>query len=175
MRFTILLLICLLGVVGLHAQRGTVLVYGDINLDVYGGTSKQSIFSIRPGVGYQFTDHMTAGVDFSYLKFKIGSSDNIKKYSVGPFIRFSMPLNDWFGVYSQLGAGYVSQPSANLTGFYGQIFPALYLKVKDNFGLNFSTGALNFEKLGDSWELHFRYGIIPTIGVSANFGGKRNE
>jgi len=158
------------------AQKGSILLYGNIDIlsTKYSEDDKESHFSINPGIGYQFSDHMTAGVDLAFTQWKV-NDDKITQLNAGPFFRYSMPIAGIFSAYTQVGVGYASLKTEDTqSGFYAYVFPAIFMQVHNGFGLNFSTGRLSYDKIGDISSFGFNYGIVPTIGVSVNFGGNKS-
>src|SRR6218665_3290466 len=115
-----LLSICLLALTafGAQAQKGSVLVFGDINYSSNkdGATPElhtQSI-GINPGVGYQFSKHFTVGVVGGVGLTTDKYSNNDKYYSTqnwqaGVFFRYTKNLSKVFAFYTQLEGTYGSR------------------------------------------------------------------
>ena len=190
-----MLLILALSVFGFaNAQKGTVLVGGNIDyttrtVETPTGKIKMNTFDFSPKVGYQFHDNWTAGAEFT-----IGSSkqdalmNEIKNntYKVGAFVRYTMPLNETFSVFADLGAGFQNlkgkvYDQGNLTseskanGFYTDLTPALFINMKKGFGLNFSIGGLGYTSYSydnvdiDEHSFYFNFGKTISVGISKNF------
>lgn len=173
--------------IGAKAQKGTLLVYGNAGLSTTKNAADQktTTLGIHPGVGYQFSDHWTAGVYFDYDHYKNADASKSNSYGVGPFVRYAEPLGGIFSVYGQLQAGYAhsknevnvggvtSKTTAN--GFETKFFPAIFINVKNNFGLNFDFGGIAFNtskvkgasSSSNSFDVNF--GKTINIGISKNF------
>ena len=84
-----------------NAQAGSILLYGDLNVSTgkTAGESSYSSLSINPGVGYQFNDNWTAGLQFGIGSTSdeigtTGNKDKTSEFNVGPFIRYTKKLGD---------------------------------------------------------------------------------
>lgn len=174
------------------AQEGTLLVGGNVGLSTSKspGTPndpKSSSFSIAPLVGYQFNENWTAGVtaDFSTSKYTNSSNVVTTKNSgvaVGPFVRYTKTLSNIFSIYGQaqalfgtdksFGTKYQSSTSVNL-------FPAVFINIKNGFGLNVDFGGIGFgsnKPTGGSASNSFNvnFGSTANIGITKNFSlGKK--
>ena len=196
---TFLFAVALLAATASFAQKGSILVGGDLNLQATkdpnsnGYTTSVFAFSISPLIGYQFSNAWTAGLVLGYTYFQakqggvLGNNSN-NVYSVGPFVRYTRPLNSWLSIYGQLQAtredeGKIST-DANGTPqdtYVGDIklFPGLFFDVKNGFGINVSFGGLegsieNVKHFGTIQEsLALTFGNTILVGVSKNFGGHR--
>ncbi|MCI9846627.1 outer membrane beta-barrel protein [Flavobacterium pectinovorum] len=190
-----MLLILALSVVGFaNAQKGTILVGGDIDyttrtVDAETGKIKMNSFDFSPKVGYQFHDNWTAGAEFTISSLKQdGQMSEVKNnaYKVGAFVRYTMPLSETFSVFADLGAGFtaskgkaynnddlISESKAN--GFYTDLTPALFINMKKGFGLNFSIGGLGYTTYSydnvdiDERSFYFNFGKTISVGISKNF------
>ena len=106
-----------------NAQKGTILVAGNINFNTFkqdqGETNvTNSSFSFNPKIGYQFHDKWIVGVTGgissgkresttpAFLIFSTSTEDKTSGYSAGAFVRYSRQLNEIFSVYADLSAGY---------------------------------------------------------------------
>jgi opacity protein-like surface antigen len=184
-----------------NAQKGTILVGGNIGYssektDRQDENRKSNSFTFSPKVGYQFHDNWTVGGEFALSSSKSSLSlpnnaieDSESKYNalkVGAFVRYSVPLNEIFSVFADLGVGFQNQKTKNyingsLTskskadGMYAGITPALFINMKKGFGLNFSIGGLGYETLSlddngaDNSKFYFNFGKTVNIGISKNF------
>jgi len=145
-----MLLILALSVFGFaNAQKGTVLVGGDIGyttrtFDNNVSKLKTHSFDFSPKVGYQFHENWTVGTEFTISTSK--QNDGIydsksNNYQVGAFVRYTMPISDIFSVFADLGAGYhyykgKSYDNGNLIseakadGLYTDLTPALFINMK---------------------------------------------
>lgn len=184
-----------------NAQKGTILVGGNIgysseNVDRQIEERKSNSFSFSPRVGYQFHDNWTVGGEFTFSssKFEVSLPNNIgdeseSKYNafkIGAFVRYTVPLNETFSVFADLGVGFQNQKDkdyingsivseSKADGMYAGITPALFINMKKGFGLNFSIGGLGYETLNfdtsstDVRKFYFNFGKTINIGVSKNF------
>jgi len=172
------LLLSVAGLAGVQAQSNTLLVYGTVN---YTTTkvdgSKNNNFSLSPGVGYQWNDNWTGGLNLSVGSAK---TDMVKEssFSVGPFIRYTQPLAGVFAIYGQLNTNYLSGKvgNVNYNGFGATLFPAIGVNLKNSFALNFTFGSINFssQKFDGSSPAATNFGIAfgsgAGFGISKNFG-----
>lgn len=178
------------------AQKGSILVQGNIgytNQSIPGNAFNPKIttntLDFNPTVGYQFSNHLTVGLtsDLSTEKASGGGnsvSDN--SFDLGPFIRYTKSLSDIFSVYGQLQGVYgsykdqITAAPATLEGnrVNVQVFPAVFINLKNNFGLNLNIGGLSYRtdlpKGGSSTNtFNVNFGQEVNVGVSKNFGGRK--
>ncbi|MFH6943674.1 outer membrane beta-barrel protein [Flavobacterium sp. FlaQc-50] len=178
------------------AQKGTVLVGGNIDyssttVDYRTDEFKSNKFSFSPRVGYQFNDNWTVGGEFTISSSKNDSNARFEEGKTsgsrfGAFVRYSVPLNQTFSVFADLGAGFQNQTEKGYTsngvytktkadGVYVGVTPALFINMKKGFGLNFSIGGLGYETLSydnngaDVSSFNFNFGKTASIGISKNF------
>lgn len=163
-----------------HAQKNTLLVYG--NLDIASAKSaagiKSSSFGLSPGLGYQWNDNWTGGVNLNVQSGKYGSPEvKASSFSVGPFVRYAYPLSDIFAVYGQLNTNALTGKVADVksSGFEAKLFPAIGVNLKNGFALNFNFGSLGFStakaKGADSAsQFGLSFGSGAGFGISKNFG-----
>lgn len=177
-----------------NAQKGTVLVSGNVNYtseknsnDTF--TAYQN-FGFSPKVGYQFTDNWTLGVEstFNQNKWENNFSNNqkVNYFSIGTFARYSKPLNDSFSFFTDLGIGFQnrkeffsdssSTESINKAqGFYANLQPKIFLKIKNNFGINFGLGGLTYSSFNNQDSnntvnsFNVNFGQAYTVGIQKNF------
>jgi hypothetical protein len=192
-----MLLILALSVFGFaNAQKGTILVGGNIGYTSEKtereiASAKNNVFQFSPKIGYQFHDNWTAGIEFSVVTSKSNLGEGEGKantFKTGAFVRYTMPLNETFSVFADLGAGFQNQKIKNYEngslvsdnkadGFYTGITPALFINMKKGFGLNFSIGGLGYETLNynisgsdvDYSKFFVNFGQTFNIGISKNF------
>lgn len=169
------------------AQEGTVLLYGNVgynsNNPAVGET--ENTFTINPGIGYQFNENWTVGANLGIESQKDGEFKS-SAFSAGPFVRYTESLSNTFAIYMQLQGGVLSNKFENpgqadfkTNGFNAGLFPAVFVNVNKNFGLNFSFGGINYtsvkvdgaSKSSSIFDINF--GQSFNIGVSKNFGGKK--
>lgn len=171
------------------AQEGTILVYGNVgyNSTKLAGDDATNSFSFNPGVGYQFDNNWTVGANLGLSSIS-QSGDKFTSLSAGPFVRYAESLSNTFAMYMQLQGGIVSgkfenegQPDLKYNGFNAGLFPAVFINVNKSFGLNFSFGGLSYESQkfdganSSSSILDFNFGQTVNIGISKNFGCKKNK
>ncbi|AWK04153.1 hypothetical protein HYN56_07865 [Flavobacterium crocinum] len=190
-----MLLILALSVFGFaNAQKGTILVGGNIgytstNREFQTGKDKNNQFNFSPRVGYQFNDNWTVGGEFVVASTKIESEgvadSKLNNFKAGAFVRYSVPLNETFSVFADLGAGFqneknklnsaIGESESKADGLYAGLTPALFINMKKGFGLNFSIGGLGYETLSydnngpDVNSFYFNFGKTVNIGISKNF------
>ena len=169
-----------------NAQTGSFLVGGSIDI---GSTktpstpnnTKNTTFSFSPTVGYQFTDNWTAGLvaDIGSTKYTnaAGVSTKTNAFDIGPFIRYAKSLSSVFAVYRQLQGAFGTSKVGDLKSNTAAIsaFPAVFINVKNGFGLNFNVGGIGYNSIkpsggsaSNSFDLNF--GKTVGIGISKNFG-----
>ena len=183
-----------------NAQKGTYLVSGSVGfysqkVNSSRNHATQNNFGIMPKVGYQFTDYLTVGVqtNASFTKNETDSGNGKSNYyGIGAFVRYSKPLSEIFEVYADLGSGY-NFGSGNYTntnsttvntnksnGFGVSVTPALLLKIKNGFALNFGFGGLGYNSNKVTFEndsnnfqktknFEFTFGQTFSAGISKNF------
>lgn len=168
------------------AQTGSVLVGGNVSIE--SNSDDQTNLEFSPFVGYQFNKNWTAGLALSVASQKIddfGSTVKVSALTVGPFLRYTQPLSDIFSVFGQLEAQYATAKSkadgttiGEANGFGLNLYPAVFVNVKNGFGLNFDFGGLTYVTLkpdGGSAVNNFRFNFGKTvnIGISKNFGKRK--
>lgn len=182
------------------AQKGSVLLYGDLSF----GSSKNSAetkntsFDFNPGVGYQFNNNWTAGLNLGIGSDKTtpaGTTPTITKnsnFNVGPFVRYTQPLAGVFSIFGQLNANYLSgktktevgsvSAESKYDGFGINLFPAIGVNLKNNFALNFNFGGLGYTTTknkaagsNSSNSFGLTFGQFMNIGISKNFGGSKKK
>ncbi|MGG9972740.1 outer membrane beta-barrel protein [Ferruginibacter sp. SUN002] len=178
------------------AQKGSVLLYGNLtgrSSNDAGGTQSATIV-VNPGVGYQFSDHFTAGINLSVDADKTEttpSSDNYNKnlyLNFGPFLRYTKTLNNLFSAYAQLNLNYLSQKytpytgsSTKYAGFNGNITPALSLNVHKGFAINFNLGGIEYTSVGlkgssaKNNSFNVTFGNTIGLGIQKTFACKKSK
>ena len=168
-------------VVGVRAQSNTLLVYGNVNVDSQkAGNTTVNSYNFSPGVGYQWNNNWTAGINLG-LSGRSNTINSITAKSsdvaVGPFVRYMQPLIGPFAIYGQFNANFLS--GKDYSGFQGTIFPAIGVNLKNNFALNFTFGSLGFTSIkadgaaDATTNFHFGFGSGAGFGISKNFGLKK--
>ncbi len=183
------------------AQKGTVLVGGDLGFNFENNKNtevKTSSISFNPMVGYQFTDKWTAGVigvsTFGQTEDVNGNTTVTNKNNElggGLFVRYTQPLSSLFSLYVQaqgftsvtkteteteIGNSSITTKGNDLNKFGVNIFPAVFVNLKNNFGLNFNFGGLNMNSSKVDTDgakaitnAGFNFGKTVNIGVTKNF------
>jgi len=189
----VLFILALVSLSYANAQKGTYLVSGNLSFfstnNNQEGFSDQINFGISPKVGYQFSDNWTVGVETGLFSQKWTNETFFENKNtgtaVGGFVRYSKPLTETFSLFADFGLGYthrnesLSDVDVNTTtrydGFYGQFQPLLFLKVKNNFGINFGLGGISFNSINNRASnntentFSFNFGQAFTVGVQKNF------
>lgn len=172
----LLLAVVLLVTTMMNAQKGSILVGGNIGYSSEKiGDIKTEGFDFSPKAGYQFTDKWTLGVEGSILNYKESGFESEQAYRVGAFTRYSVPLSDLFSFYTDFGIGYEERTIDKTKGIYSTLTPALFINMKKGFGLNFSIGGINYDNLSGKGvpreeRFGFDFGKTFSIGISKNFG-----
>lgn len=132
MKKLILALLAVAAVGTANAQKNTFLVYGNAGVNwgktdmgAATGTAEATNWNITPGVGYQFNNHLTVGLQGGYASAK--SINDVKavapagtkttsvnrEYQIGAFFRYTQPLTGIFVMWTQLDLGYLSGKQTN--------------------------------------------------------------
>jgi hypothetical protein len=182
---TIMVAAILLGfAAGAKAQNNTLLIYGNAGYASEKNDAKLSSYSFRPGIGYQFTDNWTAGINVGVWGDKRRDDGGYVKNNhleAGPFIRYAYPLGSVFAVYGQMDVNYLHHKQnntvANTTfrsnGVAARIWPALAANVYKGLALNFKFGEIGYttektKEIGNkshrfladfNWTTGFQFGI----------------
>lgn len=187
MKKVVTLSLLMISFVVVKAQTGSVLVGGNVGIET--NSDDESTLSFSPYVGYQFSKNWTAGVAFDYASQKeedAGMELKASAIAVGPFVRYTQPISDIFSVYGQLSAQYASAKTefdgttlGKASGFGLNLYPAVFVNVKNGFGLNFDFGGVTYASLkpeggSSSSAFQFNFGKTVNIGISKNFGGKKD-
>lgn len=172
------------------AQQQSILAAGSIGIATAKSPSspndnKQTNFSFNPTLGYQFTNHWTAGIVADLQNSKNTNSNNTvtknSNFGAGPFVRYTKSLSDIFSLFGQLqGAFGTNKFNGIKTGSYTTVnaFPAIFVNVKNGFGLNFNIGGISYNSYkptGGSANTGFNvtFGQSANIGISKNFSFKK--
>lgn len=190
-----------------NAQKGSILVSGSVNYsnsknsnNLNDSNSKNYAFGFSPKIGYQFADNWTVGMKSQIIMSKndvFEESTNETSYSksnnyyIAPFVRYTKKMSDLFSVFGDLDAGFnfgeytYSQSNNSITsfgkqnGFEANFTPAIYLNLKNNFGLNFGIGGVSFTSItgeynGSEFEsksnsFNLNFGQSFSVGIQKNF------
>ncbi|MEX6686087.1 hypothetical protein QTN47_01195 [Danxiaibacter flavus] len=173
---------------GAKAQKGTTLLYGNVDLTTMKDYSQ---VGFNPGVGFGFGENWTVGANLGIYAAK----DKNPGFQAGPFLRYTKKLSEVFSLFGQLNAGYANvegvftgnmngfpmvdgNPELKGNGFGANITPAIFINVKNGFGVNINFGGIGFESFkydGSSSASTFglTFGRGAGLGISKTFGGKK--
>ncbi len=202
----------------IFAQKNSLLVYG--NIELFGAKEKATLpndpatsqnvrsqFSFSPAIGYQFNDNFTIGIKLSSVSGKAVETnsappnpinENIYKYNfynIGPFLRYSKKLNNFFILYGQIEGGPYFGKALNSStgypdlitkynhGFKGAVYPAFGIILKRGFLINANFGGLYYEGYTIERETEKRtsstfsinFGSTFNFGISKNFSLKQKR
>ncbi|MGC4102525.1 outer membrane beta-barrel protein [Ferruginibacter sp.] len=179
-----------------NAQKGSVLLYGNLAVksDKDASNSKSSSYSVTPGIGYQFADEWTAGINLGIngSKDEIGTSGNYNKTSgflAGPFVRYTKSLGSIFSIFGHANFNYSSTKykpfvgtSTTVNGFDINLFPAVGVNVSNGFALNFGFGGIDYTTAkadvsgaNSSSSFSLTFGQQVNVGISKNFGPSKRK
>lgn len=166
------------------ANAQGILVFGDVGYNAhteghensFGGASvtgetKTSNFSFNPGIGYMINEHMAVGVEVRGTGTRVMHTSNVPgvkdqtdrgfDLTVGPFFRYTMPINKTFFTYTHLSVGYkmgtfkYEAPMQDFTdeynGFGAQLYPAIGANVTPRMALAFSIGGISYDRY--KWDI----------------------
>jgi len=177
-----------------NAQKGSILLYGNLSFNTSTDVNKTKTtnWAAMPGIGYQFNNNWTAGLNLGFGEQGTqanGSSDKqtINTYDFGVFARYSHNMGNIFYCYGQIDVTYTggyttfgSAPSYNKhTGLMADFVPALGMHLGKGWGMNFSVGGISYTTdkatvSGSNANSNFAlsFGQQMNIGISKNFGCK---
>jgi hypothetical protein len=188
------------------AQNGSLLVYGNANFasSTDSFAFKSNSYSINPGIGYQFSDNWTAGINIAFGKTKSetplnssattvpsGNYNTTNFFNFGPFLRYTYSFNSIFSLYGQAEFNSISgttSPYALVSGTYkgysADLFPAIGVNIKHGFAINLSFGGIYYQSKTYTGAIYNGPGSIPppssssqfavTFGQGATFGISKN-
>lgn len=188
------------GLSTMNAQKNSILLGGNVGYNHtenktggISGKQKLDTYEWAPYLGYQFTDNLTIGAKVAFTKADLDSKTlkdlqlldgDTKTSRIGGFIRYSQPLSETFAVYADLGAGWQEQKTKGhnaiskfedkSNGFYIGFNPALFINFKNNFGLNFSIGGVEYNHLKQKGTKYKSNGVDITFGNAFNIGISKN-
>ncbi|TWP24021.1 porin family protein [Apibacter muscae] len=175
------------GLSTMNAQKGSILLGGNIGYshnETKFGDSKTQLdsYNWNPYLGVQIADNWTIAADVKFAKEDVDHDTSNKNTRIGGFIRYTQPLSETFSVYANVGAGWqelkttVSGTDAGKAdGYYIGFTPALFINFKNNFGLNFNIGGIEYSHLKQnksdlkSSKFDLTFGNAFNIGISKNF------
>lgn len=200
-----------------QAQKaGSILVYGSAGYsaaketddDGLPGTAdtitKNRNWHFAPGIGYQFNKNWTVGLNFG-IGMRTMSTDNgiiteetrTRELVVGPFVRYTMPINKTFFLFNQVNLGYLNGKrieddgiagtpdiESSYNGFGINWFPAVGVNFTKCMAFTMDFGGLGY--MNRTWDMtgpqeismsnfDFNFGRVINIGIQANLGGKRHR
>lgn len=175
--------LCTGSLFAVNAQKNTVLVAGSVGISSTKAPNVDAVsqWNFDPTVGYQFNDNWTAGITASIGGTKNLAVTKTSDFGVGPFVRYTKWASSTFALYGQLQGvfGQSKSTSGNVetkTNMMNiMVYPAVFINVKKNFGLNLDFGGIAFgsSKLsggsGSTNTFNFNFGRTFNVGVSKNF------
>jgi hypothetical protein len=197
MKKLLLALLAVGGFASANAQKNTVLLYGNAGyaqstVDYGAYDYKTTAWGVNPGIGYQFSNHMTVGLQGGYNNMKTPTSDGLnreinKDWSVGGFWRFTHYVGNIFFIYNQMELSYLAgsvqtegiSNKSQYDGVSGAWFPAIGAFVYKGLAINFNIGGVGFNSYsgnvssvnspdvnGSNFAITF--GRTVNIGISQN-------
>ncbi len=200
-----------------QAQKaGSILVYGSAGYNAYKNTNddglpgtadivtRQRNWHFAPGVGYQFNKNWTVGINFGIGMGTervnngiITTEDRMRELEVGPFVRYTMPINKTFFIFNQINLGYLNGKSTwddgiagtpdienSYNGFAANWFPAVGVNFTKCMAFTLDFGGLGYanrkwdmtgpQEISES-NFNFTFGQVIHIGIQANLGGKKHH
>jgi hypothetical protein len=197
MKKLLLALLAVGGFASANAQKNTVLLYGNAGyasstVDYGFASYRTSAWGINPGIGYQFSNHMTIGLVGGYNNMRTPTSDGMnntisKDWSAGAFWRYTHYVGNIFFLYNQMQLSYISGSTQTeglddkdtWDGVSGAWYPAVGAFVCKGLALNFNIGGIGFRSVsGDASSIN-NPGVATndfaiTMGRSVNFGASLN-
>lgn len=175
MKKLILALLAVATVGTANAQKNTFLVYGNAGVNwgktdmgAATGTNENTSWNITPGVGFQFNNHLTVGVQGGYMSDKsINNSISLapagvkttnvgREWQAGAFFRYTQPLTGIFNMWTQLDLSYISGKNTS--------------DVVTTSSLGVATAAPQVSDMYNG----FQAMITPAIGVNVHKGWALN-
>jgi hypothetical protein len=166
--------ILLYGVGTYSSQHGTTTnKFGTANANTADNPRMRN-WEVSPGVGFNILPNLAIGVDAYYTasrttydKKTLGSFPNIDQvktydYGVGPFVRYTQPLSQYFFAFGQFSAHYIKGRETfrtvtaqiggnsyvkddNYKGFDVSFVPAVGAMLTKTWGLTFSVGGVGYQ------------------------------
>lgn len=128
-------------------------------------------YIVAPGIGFNINNHLTVGVNFSYVgaktdfdKSTLTTGDTYetktREFGVGPFVRYTQMLGEHFFVFGQLNVNYLNGKATNYAyqisgpnsstedtwnGVSANYFPAVGVMFAKSCALSFSIGGIGYE------------------------------
>lgn len=169
-----------------HAQDKFIMLYGSLNYNQSKDVSTE--FKADPiGVGYSFTDHVVAGLNFAFDHVTNGKGNVLSdKFQVGPFYSYGISIGDHFmligqaDVHYQWGKGDLDGKVANPVDYNGyllRVYPIASVLLGKGWALKAKFGEISFSSMRGKNSDHtqaedFFAGVNDStigLGVSKNF------
>lgn len=177
-------LVCSIGAI--NAQKGTILAYGNVGFSSSKSASeaKSSSFELKPGIGYQFNNNWTAGLNIAVTGDKDKNAAGVETdknsgFGVGPFVRYTHTVSSIFSVFGQLDATIGTSKNfadVKTNTFNAGVWPGIAINVNKGCALSFAFGGLSYgtSKLDvagakTASSLDFTFGKAFNIGIQKNF------
>ncbi len=189
MKLTIITLAAICGICTTYAQKGSMLLYGNlagsadknIDLDIQ-STIRSGL--VNAGVGYQFSKHMTVGLQGGYTVSNTTSVNTAthttaksyqKEYGIGAFSRYTAYIDQRFFAYLQATAGYnrywnnvSTQPRTT-----AEMVPGVGMFLYKQWAFTVTPGGIVYRHFsrpqGDVNSVNFDLGRSFQFGISKNF------
>jgi hypothetical protein len=177
-------------IVSAKAQMNSVLLYGNLGYSSDKTTTledRQTKWNINPGIGYQFNDNWTVGINLvlggsSTPTGVAGKYDRTNDFNAGPFLRYTKGFTSLFGMWHQVNLSYLSTntiPNVGTqtrnTGVGFEYIPAIALNLYKGFALNFGIGGLSYSsRRDDIANAKNRNKFAITFGQQFHFGISKN-
>jgi hypothetical protein len=204
MKKILLALVAMASLTAANAQKNTVLVFGAVDFmtskDETGPASTtNNSFFINPGVGYQFSNKSTIGIQGGYgmtntinsVSFAGVNFDMESRYSewqAGAFYRYTCNLNKIFFLFGQVNAAYMSGTTSidtagvvavgkvedTYNGFGATAFPGVGINVHNGWALNFAVGGIGYQTATWDKATTTSSSFNVTFGQQINFGISKN-
>ena len=170
----------------LSAQTGSVMFYGSVNYNHAKGADVNSQFSMNPlGIGYQFDDHVVAGLNFATTIAENKNNEvTSRHYEIGPFYSYAWQVGEHFLVIAQTDAHYQwgqkaadSENQQNYSGYLLRAYPIVAVLLGKGWALKAKFGEISFNHTTTNGT-NFISGVNGTtmgIGVSKNIVFKKKS
>lgn len=199
MKKIILLLLGAGSMLDSNAQKNSILLLGNVGGSTYSAedttstSAKGRSLAVSPALGYQLSDHWTLGIlaDVSIRSDKRNSTTNPTynsktvniKYGGGVFARHTLAITDLLFLATQAdiiystGEDYLNGKkdlSPNVKVLSARITPAIGLKIKNGYALNFGFGSINYNYTTNSTNASTNKGLSFSAGRSFSFALTKN-
>ncbi len=203
MKRSFLALLCIAIAVSASGQANSILLIGNFSANTSTANDPGSDKNVRntlgvtPGIGYQFSDHWTAGIALSYTyssqdESTPSSGVHDKSHNTGLggglFARYTVPLSSLLFFYGQAQGVYTTsksyvngmeQSGTVNNNFNLTLSPGIGMNISHGFALNFGFGSIVYRdsknpstKVTNS-SLGTTFGQALSFGITKNFGGSK--